>query len=69
MVLLFYRSGAEFSGVVCVLINELNKMKKDGGVLNVLQSVKTMKSRNRDIIPTYVSDTVSTDSLKCIFKS
>ena len=64
--ILLFSNGYERSGLVCVLLNELERMKRDQGHINIVQSVKLMKERNENIIPSFVSISVLNQSRRHI---
>ena len=51
--LLYYRSGSERSGIVCVLLNEFERIRIKEET-NILETVKCMKETNPQLIPNYV---------------
>ncbi|XP_052791780.1 receptor-type tyrosine-protein phosphatase epsilon-like [Mya arenaria] len=62
-VLIHCETGHERSGLIAVLLNELHRMEKTRGQINIVETVKTMKQRNRDIIPNTVQYKFIYDSL------
>ncbi|WAQ98730.1 PTPRE-like protein, partial [Mya arenaria] len=62
-VLIHCETGHERSGLIAVLLNELYRMEKTRGQINLVETVKTMKQRNRDIIPNTVQYKFIYDSL------
>ncbi|XP_060604513.1 receptor-type tyrosine-protein phosphatase epsilon-like [Ruditapes philippinarum] len=52
-VLVHCSDGCTRSGIVCVLLNELQRMKYEGGHVNIVESVKMMKIRQRLLINNY----------------
>ncbi|XP_060557616.1 receptor-type tyrosine-protein phosphatase epsilon-like, partial [Ruditapes philippinarum] len=52
-VLVHCGDGCTRSGIVCVLLNELQRMKYEGGHVNIVESVKMMKKRQRHLITNY----------------
>ncbi|WAQ98711.1 PTPRF-like protein [Mya arenaria] len=62
-VLIHCEMGHERSGLTAVLLNELHRMEKTRGQINIVETVKTMKQRNRDIIPNTVQYKFIYDSL------
>lgn len=52
-VLIHCRDGFSRSGIVCVLLNELQRLTYEGGHINILESVKMMKKRQRHLISSY----------------
>ncbi|XP_052809451.1 receptor-type tyrosine-protein phosphatase alpha-like [Mya arenaria] len=53
-VLIHCETGYERSGLIAVLLNELQRMEMTRGKINIVETVKTMKQRNRDIIPSAI---------------
>ncbi|XP_052793846.1 receptor-type tyrosine-protein phosphatase alpha-like [Mya arenaria] len=49
-VLIHCESGFHRSGVVAVLLNEVHRIQANIGQINIVESVKTMKQRNKDIV-------------------
>ncbi|WAQ98719.1 PTPRE-like protein [Mya arenaria] len=62
-VLIHCETGHERSGLITVLLNELYRMEKTRGQINIVETVKTMKQRNRDIIPNTVQYKFIYDSI------
>ncbi|XP_052793366.1 uncharacterized protein LOC128227154 isoform X2 [Mya arenaria] len=62
-VLIHCETGHERSGLIAVLLNELHRMENTRGQINIVETVKTMKQRNRDIIPNTVQYKFIYDSL------
>jgi len=54
IVWLFYRDELPRSGVIAVLFNEIQRINFEKGRVNLIEAVKTMKSRNQDVIKTHV---------------
>ena len=50
---LYYRSGSERSGIVCVLMNEFERISLKQET-NILETVKCMRETNPQLIPNYV---------------
>ncbi|WAQ98506.1 hypothetical protein MAR_022879 [Mya arenaria] len=49
-ILIYCGSGYRRSGVVAVLLNEVHRVQDNKGQINIVDSVKTMKQRNKDIV-------------------
>ncbi|XP_052793847.1 receptor-type tyrosine-protein phosphatase alpha-like [Mya arenaria] len=49
-ILIHCESGYRRSGVVAVLLNEVHRVQDNKGQINIVDSVKTMKQRNKDIV-------------------
>ncbi|XP_052793368.1 receptor-type tyrosine-protein phosphatase epsilon-like isoform X1 [Mya arenaria] len=62
-VLIHCETGHHRCGLLAVLLNELYRMEKTRGQINIVETVKTMKQRNRDIIPNSVQYKFIYDSL------
>ncbi|WAQ98767.1 PTPRC-like protein, partial [Mya arenaria] len=62
-VLIHCETGHKRSGLIAALLNELYRMEKTRGQINIVEIVKTMKQRNRDIIPSTVQFKFIYDSL------
>ncbi|XP_053398988.1 receptor-type tyrosine-protein phosphatase alpha-like [Mercenaria mercenaria] len=52
-ILIHCSDGCSRSGIVCVLLNELQRMKYEGGHINIVESVKMMKKRQSHLISNY----------------
>ncbi|XP_053388765.1 receptor-type tyrosine-protein phosphatase epsilon-like [Mercenaria mercenaria] len=52
-ILIHCSDGCSRSGIVCVLLNELQRMKYEGGHINIVESVKIMKKRQSHLISNY----------------
>ena len=64
----YFRSGFEKSGLICILLNEFERVRLKEEV-NILETAKRMKERNANLIPDYVRD-VNTQSAyyKCFHR-
>ncbi|WAQ98702.1 PTPRE-like protein [Mya arenaria] len=62
-VLIHCETGHKRSGMIAALLNELHRMEKTRGQINIVETVKTMKQRNKDIIPSTVQYKFIYDSL------
>ena len=51
----FLRGDYRRAGLVCVLMNEMQRIKKTDGQINLLETVQLMKQRHTDVICSSVS--------------
>ncbi|XP_052791694.1 receptor-type tyrosine-protein phosphatase epsilon-like [Mya arenaria] len=49
-ILIHCESGFHRSGLIAVLLNEFHRIQANKGQINIVESVKTMKQRNKDIV-------------------
>jgi len=52
-------------GLMCVIYNELQRIKTKGGHINIMETVKLMKKRNKEII----CSPVSKREIRYVFRS